>query len=173
MFTGRPVLPGASFLSPRGPWTPQNACTVSIRRYSNHAVLEHRLSIFVYRRIRGVPEYLFVRPHPVAEFDWQPINAALPPAETLRSASIASMQERYLAPPPDRWVDLNLFEHLAVGDLDLVDWCVGYGIQGGWEPADERGDREGICWRPLMSAFQLLENEVARRALIRLHLAAS
>jgi hypothetical protein len=135
-------------------------------------LLEQRLSIYVYRVVRDVPEYLVVRPRPRVEFPWSPIGATLQPSDTLETATLHRMREGFRAPLPSRWIDLELCDHFAVGDLGLVDWAVGYGVAGAWEPAEDP-TLEEVRWRPLLSAFRLFETESSRRALLRLHLIAS
>jgi hypothetical protein len=132
--------------------------------------LEHQLSIFVFRwRATGV-DYLLVRRHPLGESTWSPVRTRLRPEETLRRAARRRMREFCSAPEPTPWIDLNRFEHFEVGDLDLVRWGVGYGVEGGWEP-DARRDRSiaRLRWEPLPAGLHLLEEEDARRSLFHLH----
>ena len=137
-------------------------------------VLEHRLLIFVYRLRAGGCEYLFERRHPVAEFAWTPIPAMLGPSDSFESAMHRSMRDEWHAPPPERLLDLRVCGHFAVGDVELVDWGVGYGVRPNWEPRAARpGDEADLAWRPLPHALALLDADEARRALVRLHLDAA
>ncbi len=136
--------------------------------------LEHRLLIFAFRRRAHGVEYLFEHRHPHEEFAWTPILAAVGPAESFDSAVRRSMQVEWRAPPPEPLVDLKVCGHLSVGDLDVVDWGVGYGVRPAWDPdAGRLPVRAELIWRPLPSALNLLEEESARRALFRLHLEAA
>ena len=136
--------------------------------------LEHRLLIFVFRRRSSGVEYLFERRHPVAEFGWTPIPTEVGPAESLESAVHRSMQVEWHAPPPDRLLDLKVCGHLSVGDLDLIDWGVGYGVRPAWDPCAGRPPvRADLVWQPLPVGLEMLEEESARRALFRLHLEAA
>ncbi len=136
--------------------------------------LEHRVLIFVYRRRSGGIEYLFERRHPTEEFAWTPIPAEVGPTDSLESAVRRSMEVDWQAPPPERLLDLKVCGHLSVGDLDLVDWGVGYGVRPLWEPRERLSPmRAELIWRSLPVALGLLENESTRRALFRLHLEAA
>jgi hypothetical protein len=136
--------------------------------------LEHRLLIFVYRRRVGGFEYLIERRHPPEEFAWTPIPTEVGPTESIENAVRRSMQVEWRAPPPERLLDLKVCGHLSVGDLDLIDWGVGYGVRTAWEPrAASLPFRAEIAWRPLPLALEMLEDEASRRALVRLHVAAA
>jgi hypothetical protein len=136
--------------------------------------LEHRLLIFVFRRrSRGV-EYLFERRYPQQEFAWTPIPTEVMHAESIESAVRRSMQVEWHAPPPDRLLDLKVCGHQSVGDLDLIDWGVGYGVRPAWDPASgQLPVRAELVWSPLAVALDLLEDDSSRRALVRLHLEAA
>ena len=136
--------------------------------------LEHRLLIFVFRRRANGVEYLFERRHPQQEFAWTPIPTEVGHSESIESAVRRSMQVEWRAPPPDRLLDLKVCGHQTVGDLDLIDWGVGYGVRSAWEPALGRLPvRADLLWRPWPVALELLEDDSARRALFRLHLEAA
>lgn len=136
--------------------------------------LEHRLLIYVFRRRRGGVEYLIERRWPREEWGWSPIPAELGYTESLESAARRRMQSDWRAPPPVRLVDLRVCGHEQVGDLDLVEWGMGYGLEREWEPdPEERPEGADVVWRPLPLALQVLEGESARRALCRLHLHAA
>jgi len=136
--------------------------------------LEHRLLIYVFRRRAHGVEYLFERRHPQEEFAWTPIPTEVMHAESIESALHRSMQVEWRAPPPERLLDLKVCGHMSVGDLDLIDWGVGYGVRAAWEPSlGPMPVRAELVWRPLPFALDLLEDESSRRALVRLHLEAA
>ena len=136
--------------------------------------LEHRLLIYVYRRRTSGVEYLVERRWPALEFAWSPIPAEVGYTESLESATRRNMAHPWHAPPPERLVDLRVCGHVTVGDLDLIDWGMGYAVRPSWEPRpQELGLRADIAWQPLPVVMGLLEDESARRALFRLHVAAA
>lgn len=136
--------------------------------------LEHRLLIYVFRRRAAGLEYLVERRWPVEEFAWSAIAADVGYSESLEGATRRSMERFWHAPPPDRLVDLRVCGHWSVGDLDLIDWGMGYGVRPTWEPhPDELGVRAELAWHPLPVAMELLEDDAERRALFRLHLVAA
>jgi len=136
--------------------------------------LEHRLLIYVFRRCAGGVEYLFERRRPTLEYDWTPIPTGVGPTESLLSAALRQMRGEMRAPQPQRWVELNVCDHQSVGDLDLIDWGVGYGVPNAWGPEiDREGSDLDFVWRPLPTALELLERDGERRALFRLHIEAA
>ncbi len=136
--------------------------------------LEHRVLIYVFRRRSQGVEYLLERRTPALEWSWTPIPAAVGVTESLASAARRSMELEWHAPPPLRLVDLHVCNHESVGDLDLIDWGVGYGVRPEWEPSSRScPDHAELTWRRLPVALELLEGESARRALFRLHLEAA
>ncbi|MBM4013869.1 MAG: hypothetical protein FJ293_02760 [Planctomycetes bacterium] len=136
--------------------------------------LEHRLLIYVFRQRVGGLEYLVERRWPAQEYSWSPIPAEVGYCESIESATRRSMADPWHAPPPERLVDLRVCGHLTVGDLDLIDWGIGYRVRSSWEPrAAELGVRAELVWQPLPIVMGLLEDEAARRALFRLHVAAA
>ena len=136
--------------------------------------LEHRLLIFVFRRSDSGVEYLFERRHPRQEFSWAPPHTELGYSESLMSAALRSMRESWHAPGPMRWIDLNWCGQHQIGDFDLIDWGVGYGVPVRWDPsALEPPPSADLLWRPLPAALALVEEESLRRALFRLHVEAA
>lgn len=136
--------------------------------------LEHRVLIYVFRRRASGVEYLFERRWPREEFSWSPIPAEVGYTESLEVATRRSMQRDWHAPPPDRLVDLRVCAHECVGDLDLIEWGMGYAVRPHWEPSSaDLPVRADLAWRPLPVALELLEGEAARRALFRLHVEAA
>ena len=136
--------------------------------------LEHRLLVFVFRRRASGVEYLFERRHPVEEFSWTPIPVEVGHSESLESAVRRGMELDWHAPPPERLLDLKVCGHQSVGDLDLIDWGIGYGVRAAWDPGGSQLPvRAELLWRPLPIAMELLESESSRRALFRLHLEAA
>jgi len=131
------------------------------------------ISIYVFRRSpRGV-EYLVTRKHPRVEFDWGAVETSLRPTENLEEASQRWMRVDWQAPCPQPWIDLHLCAHQHIGDLDLVSWSVGYGVEGDWTPPDLGSHRAGEVdearWVVLGEAFQLFAGSAGRTALFRLH----
>ncbi len=132
----------------------------------------HRVSIFCFRRLQGDLQYLFVRRRPFLEFDWAPIHASILPQDTLPQAAVRNMREQWGAPMPSPWIDLETFDRHPVGDSELIDWCVGYGVTGAWVPKVPEDGLSALKWTNLPAGFRLLQEEENRRALFRLHLAA-
>jgi len=148
-------------------------CAPAQAQYSSDVALEHRLLVFPFRRCAGGIEYLFERRRPTVEFDWTPLPTEVGPTESLLSAALRLMRGELRAPQPQRWVELNVCDHQSVGDLDLIDWGVGYGVPPRWDPRGAAGRALDFVWRPLTGALELLERDGERRALFRLHVEAA
>lgn len=118
-------------------------------------------------------EYLFLRREPVCEFDWNPLQGRLRPDDTIRTATRRSLRVLGAMPEPEPWIELQSKDYFHVGDVDLIHWPVGYGVSTDWKPRNVR--REAVAdlrWEALSGAFQLLQEEDARRSLFRIHMEA-
>ena len=49
----------------------------------------------------------------------------------------------------DRLVDLRVCGHVSVGDLDLIDWGMGYAVRPSWDPGPSAQLlRAEVAWQP-------------------------
>ncbi len=129
----------------------------------------HRVRVFVYRRSSERFEYLVVRNQPAQESYWTPVTGVMRPDENIFQAAVRNAGERVGLDAPRQIVDLQLATHIQVGDLDEVDWAVGYQIRGESTdlcPTDSVAD---VRWLDFDAGYRNLELEDDRRSIMRLH----
>ena len=129
----------------------------------------HRVRVFVFRRVKGAYEYLVVRNEPVIESFWSPVTGCMQPEESLFQAAVRNVGEQVGLTAPRQIVDLQLASHIQIGDLDEVDWSVGYRAAdrgNDLRPASELAD---LRWLDFDSGYRNLELEEDRRSIMRLH----
>ena len=129
----------------------------------------HRVRVFVYRRSSERFEYLVIRNEPVQESFWTPVTGVMRPEENIFQAAVRNAGELVGLDAPRQIVDLQLATHMQVGDLDEVDWSVGYQVRGesvDLYPTDSVAD---LRWLDFDSGYRNLELEDDRRSIMRLH----
>ncbi|MFO0985282.1 MAG: NUDIX domain-containing protein [Planctomycetota bacterium] len=132
----------------------------------------HRVMLFVYQR--EAPErlrYLIVRPAPRQENFWQPVHVPIEPGETVAAAALRRLGSGLHLPDPDEVVDIHHFERFHLGDFDCVDWTFACGFRKCVERLDLPADLQDYQWVPIDWAFQLIDEDASRRAVMKLHLA--
>jgi ADP-ribose pyrophosphatase YjhB (NUDIX family) len=129
----------------------------------------HRVRVFAYRRSSERFEYLVVRNQPAQESYWTPVTGVMRPDENIFQAAVRNAGERVGLDAPRQIVDLQLATHIQVGDLDEVDWSVGYQVRG--EPVDlcPTDSVADVRWLDFDSGYRNLELEDDRRSIMRLH----
>jgi hypothetical protein len=128
--------------------------------------------LFVYRR--ESPEflrYLIVRPAPRFESFWQPVIVPIEPGETVVGAALRRILSGFHLPDPDELVDIHHFERFSLGDFDCVDWTFGCGFRKAVGKLDLTEDLIEYRWVPIDRAFQMIDEDAPRRAVMKLHLA--
>jgi ADP-ribose pyrophosphatase YjhB (NUDIX family) len=129
----------------------------------------HRVRVFVYRRSGPGFEYLVLRNAPVIESFWKPVTGVMRPDENIFQAAVRNVGETVGLDAPRQIVDLQLATHMQIGDLDEVDWSVGYHIRSAGadlRPVPEVAD---VRWLDFDSTYRNLELEEDRRSIMRLH----
>ena len=128
----------------------------------------HCVRVFVYRQRREDLEYLMVRREPVLESFWTPVHGPMLPEENIYQAAVRNVGETVGLYPPQQIVDLQLATHIQVGDLDEVDWSVGYACRDAADlhPTDELAE---VCWLGFDASYRNLDLEEDRRSIMRLH----
>jgi len=123
----------------------------------------------VYRKSDSGFEYLVMRNEPVLESFWTPVTGVMRPDENIFQAAVRNVGETVGLDTPRQIVDLQLATHLQIGDLDEVDWSVGYHIRS--ESADLRpqDDVADVRWLDFDTSYRNLELEEDRRSIMRLH----
>jgi len=129
----------------------------------------HRVRVFVFRPSDEAFEYLVVRNEPVHESFWTPVTGVMYPEESIFQAAVRNVGETVGLDAPRQIVDLQLANHTQVGDLDEVDWSVGYRARA--MGVDLRPTREiaELRWLDFERMYRNLELEEDRRSIMRLH----
>lgn len=131
----------------------------------------HRVRVFVFRRVDSAYEYLVVRRAPSLESFWSPVTGNMNPDESIFQAAVRNVGERVGLAAPRQIVDLQLANHIQIGDLDEIDWSVGYRASSrgtGLQPSAELAE---LAWLDFDSSYRNLELEEDRRSIMRLHFA--
>lgn len=129
----------------------------------------HCVRVFVFRQLGPRFEYLVVRERPAIESFWKPVTSVMRPDESIFQAAVRSVGEVVGLDNPQQIVDLQLANHIQIGDLDEVDWSVGYRARD--LPVDLHTD--GVVsearWLDFDSSYRNLDLEEDRRSIMRLH----
>ncbi len=131
--------------------------------------LRHEVGVFVYRSSPGGLLYLLLHPHPRPEEVWRPVVEPVGLDEDLEQAALRGVrQETGL----NRAWDLvpagtGLVQH--VGDLQLVQWAVGFQVRSRRIQLRTRPTVAGSAWRPFEAALRSLATELHRQNLLLLH----
>ena len=132
-------------------------------------IQQHVVRIFVYRRAEQRLEYLVVRHKPEHDSFWTPVTGLMRPEESIYDATVRSVGEQLGIDTPHRIHDLELATHIQIGDLEEIDWAVGYGAPP--EPTDLRlaTDLADLRWLDFDRGYRDMEIEQDRRSIMRLH----
>ena len=129
----------------------------------------HVVRVFVYRKLDRVIDYLVVRRVPSHDSFWSPLRAVMRPEESIFQAAVRGVGEEIGLDAPAQLVDLQLATHHQIGDLEEIDWSVGYGPRD--VPTDLRPS-VGVCelqWLDFDHTYRNLDAEEDRRSIMRLH----
>lgn len=129
----------------------------------------HCVRVFVFRKTGPAYEYLMVREEPRHESFWKPVTSVMRPDESIFQAAVRSVGETVGLQPPRQIVDLQLANHIQIGDLDEVDWSVGYRAEA--QPSDLHlvDGLADLRWLDFDSSYRNLDLEEDRRSIMRLH----
>ena len=129
----------------------------------------HVVRVFVFRKLDRVIDYLVVRHVPAHDSFWSPLRSVMRPEESIFQAAIRGVGEDIGLDAPAQLVDLQLATHHQIGDLDEIDWSVGYGPRD--IPADLRPSTDVVelRWLDFDRIYQKLDSEEDRRSIMRLH----
>jgi len=129
----------------------------------------HVVRVFVYRKLDQVIDYLVVRRVPAHDSFWSPLRAVMRPEESIFQAAVRGVGEDIGLDAPAQLVDLQLATRHQIGDLEEIDWSVGYGPRE--VPADLRPSTDvvDLQWLDFDQIYRNLESEDDRRSIMRLH----
>lgn len=133
----------------------------------------HEVHVFLYRFGDWGPQYLLLQAEPRQERVWRPVVGSIDLDEDVRHAALrqvftdVGIAHAYdLVSPP--WGLIS-----DVGDLQLIQWPVGFQIPHQDLQIKPRGPIAGLDWCEFDSAMHLLETSFHRQNLLQLHLKLS
>lgn len=129
----------------------------------------HVVRVFVFRQDSRQIDYLVVRHRPAHDSFWSPITGVMQPHESIFQAAVRSVGEEIGLPSPRQIVDLQLATRQQLGDMEEIDWSVGYRARG--QDADLRPapDLAELRWFDFDALYRSLDREEDRRSVMRLH----
>lgn len=129
----------------------------------------HVVRVFVFRQDSREIDYLVVRRTPAHDSFWSPITGVMKPHESIYQAAVRSVGEEVGLVSPRQIVDLQLATHLQIGDLDEIDWSVGYRATGTSVDLRPAPDLAELRWLDFDRIYRNLDREEDRRSIMRLH----
>jgi len=129
----------------------------------------HVVRVFVFRQDGGRIDYLLVRHQPEHDSFWSPVTGVMQPHESIFQAAVRSVGEEVGLPSPRQMVDLQLATRTTIGDLDEIDWSVGYRAPGSAVDLRPSGDLAALRWLDFDRMYRNLDREEDRRSVMRLH----
>ena len=135
--------------------------------------LQHRIRVFVFRFDGPDARFLLLRHRPRTEWPLGPVVGPVGPGDHLREAVVREVQEETGIARPHLVLDLAEPAKDLFGDCGLIEWPFAYqaGTPDQPEPAITPGPRVGECaWMDFEAAFQSVESQRDRDALVRLRL---
>ena len=130
----------------------------------------HQVAVFVFQDGPSGPRYLLVRQHRRHEGLWRPVLGTVRPEERLEAAALREVRDETGIVRPRALIDFGFRHREQVGDLDLVDWGLGYDV--GSEPPDVQlgEDYREYRWLDFEGAYRTIEVDPFREAVLKLHL---
>ena len=133
--------------------------------------LNHRVKVFVYRFSGRDLSYLMLKRPPLSEGFWGPVSGPIQPWENLERAVLREVREETGIVEPWSLLDLKSPDRFQLGEFQLVEWVYGYQVPGGDPPSIRLAPEiEGYRWNPFDEAYQTMEMEEDRKAMVRLHM---
>jgi ADP-ribose pyrophosphatase YjhB (NUDIX family) len=129
----------------------------------------HVVRVFVFRQDGGRIDYLLVRHQPEHDSFWSPVTGVMQPHESIFQAAVRSAGEEIGLPSPRQMVDLQLATRTTIGDLEEIDWSVGYRAPQSAVDLRPSGDLAALRWLDFDRIYRNLDREEDRRSVMRLH----
>ncbi len=129
----------------------------------------HVVRVFVFRQERRQIDYLVVRHRPAHDSFWSPITGVMQPHESIFQAAVRSVGEELGLPSPRQIVDLQLATRQQLGDVEEIDWSVGYRARSAALDLRPAPDLAELRWFDFDGLYRSLDREEDRRSVMRLH----
>lgn len=134
--------------------------------------LEHRVRVFVFQFLGSEIRYLLLRQRPTVEWPPGPVIGSIGVDEHMRDAIVREVREDTGIRGPHHIIDLSTPSKELFGDVGLVEWPFAYQAGNSVQPLEVTpGPKVGeFAWMGFAEAFQSVENQTDRDALVRLRL---
>jgi ADP-ribose pyrophosphatase YjhB (NUDIX family) len=129
----------------------------------------HVVRVFVFRQQAQKIDYLVVRHRPAHDSFWSPVTGVLQPHESLFQAAVRSVGEEIGLASPRQIVDLQLATRNTIGDMEEIEWSVGYRAPGNRLDLRPAPDLAELRWLEFHGIYRNLDSEADRRSIMRLH----
>ena len=129
----------------------------------------HTVRVFVFRKDRSRIDYLLVRHQPAHDSFWSPVTGVMQPHESIFQAAVRSVGEEVGLANPRQMLDLQLATRTTIGDMEEIDWSVGYRAPGATVDLRPSNDLSELRWLDFERIYRDLDREEDRRSIMRLH----
>jgi ADP-ribose pyrophosphatase YjhB (NUDIX family) len=129
----------------------------------------HLVRVFVFRQQAQTIDYLVVRHQPAHDSFWSPVTGVLRPHESLFQAAVRSVGEELGLASPRQLVDLQLANRTTIGDMEEIDWSLGYRAPENRLDLRPAPDLAELRWLRFDGIYRNLDREEDRRSIMRLH----
>jgi len=131
--------------------------------------LRHEVQVFVFRVTRSGLQYLLLRPLPRQESVWRPVVETVELDEDLFEAALRGVRNQtgldhafdLVAPAPGL---VN-----EIGDLQLVEWPLGYQVRDPHVRLPRRAHLAAMAWKAFDDALRTLPVDIHRQNLLQIH----
>lgn len=130
----------------------------------------HQVVVFVYSRSALGPRYLVLRQTARMEGLWRPILGTVRHEEALESAAVREVRQDTGIIGPRSLVDFGFRHRENVGDLDLVEWGIGYDVGPELPTVELAEDYREYRWLAFEQAWSMIEVDPFREGVMKLHL---
>lgn len=130
----------------------------------------HQVVVFVYGRTASGPRYLVLRRSARLEGLWRPVLGTVRPEEPLERAAVREVLHETGIRGPRSLVDFGFRHRENVGDLDLVDWGLGYDVGPELPEVRLAMEYQEYRWLDFEHAWRTIEVDPFREAVMKLHL---
>lgn len=130
----------------------------------------HQVAVFVFQKTRAGHRYLIVRRSDQQESLWRPVLGTVRPEEMIETAAVREVRSETGIIGPSALIDFGFRHRERAGDLELVDWGVGYDV-GRTRPRIQLGrDCGDYRWLEFEKAYRMIEFAPFQEGVLKLHL---
>ena len=129
----------------------------------------HRIKVFPFRLAGPQPTYLLLKPNQGIEGLWGPAQSTLGFGDQMEDAARRTMVEEVGGLAPGSLVDLQWASRFQLADELVIEWCYGFKYDADPDPSVLESHWAQARWARFSEAFESLEMQADRTAVMRLH----